>query len=144
YFEMIMKEFGDKALLNLAMHENQPIAFHLNICFKTVMICQFAGSLEDYYKFYPNEFLFWSEIQQACILGLKEFDLCCSGINSGSAEYKRQMRLHEEPMDNQYAFADGHNPFLQSSKAERSDKGRLKQVWQRLPKPVTNALGPRV
>ena len=142
YFEEILREFGDTATILFVIKADRPIAFDVLLPFKDSLVCQFSGSLTPFFSFYPNDFLFWCAIQHGYALGLHEIDYCRSRTDSGSAAFKRQLRMREEPLAYQYYLPHGQ-PVPQRNPS--NPKYRLAiRAWQRLPLGLTRALGPAI
>lgn len=142
YFQEIMTQFRGHAKIFMAALENQPVAYYLILYFKKSMVCQFSSSLSEYFKYYPNEYLYWRAIEEGCRQGYEELDFCRSRVNSGTAEFKRKLRYQEEPLDYQYYLPNG---ALLPARSPSNGKYRLAiQAWQRLPLPVANFLGPKL
>ena len=142
YFQNILREFGENSKILLVTHEEKPVAYYLVLYFKNKMVAQFAGALSDYYSLYPNEFLFWMAVEEACTLGLQEFDFCRSRMGTGTALFKEKLRFQAEPCDSQYYFPN-HAPQSEA-KNKKSKFQWASQAWQHLPLKVTESLGPIV
>jgi len=143
YFELILAMEGASAEVFYVTCEGRRIAYYLALFFRDAMVCQFAGSLAASHRSYPNEFLFWCGIEQACARGLREFDFCRSRTRSGTAAFKRKLRFEESPLDYQYAGPERPVLSARSPSLERLLRS-AGGVWTRLPVWCTRALGPRV
>ena len=140
YFEMILEAFGDQAAVHYAMLNGQPVAFDLLVMFKSSMVFQYHGSLASSLDCFPNNFLLWHAIEQGCLRGMTEVDYCRSRRDSGTAQFKRMLRLVEQPLGYQYAMANGHEvPQRHPSNPKYQWMIRM---WQRLPGAVTRVMGP--
>ncbi len=140
YFELILEDLPSEILF--AAVGEQLIAYRLVLLFKDCLVSQFAGSLTPYLHYHPNHVLWWFEIQRAYEGGFKEIDQCRSRLNSGSADFKRTLRMAEEPLHYQYLVSDGRLPSTRSPSNPRYRW--LIATWQRLPLAVTQLLGPKV
>jgi FemAB-related protein (PEP-CTERM system-associated) len=143
YFEGIVREFAPATRIIYVKLGERRIAFDFVLVFKDSAVCQFSGSLSQYYECYPNEWLYWSAIQDGCSLKLKELDFCRSRLGSGTADFKRKLRFREEPLDYQYYLPNERlSPTPQVSARERY--GWVIRTWQRMPLWMTQHLGPVV
>ncbi|MBI4003950.1 MAG: FemAB family PEP-CTERM system-associated protein [Candidatus Omnitrophica bacterium] len=140
YFELIVEEFAAAVEMSFVVHEHQDIAYSLLLRFKRSLVCQFNGSLAEGLKSKPNNLLVWHAIEQGCRLGFEEFDYCRSRRDSGTADFKRRLRLREEPLGYQYYLRNGqalpaHNPSNPTYRLAI-------RAWRRLPLALTRLLGP--
>ncbi len=142
YFELILETFASQAEIHLACLDSQPVAYTLSLIFKETFVCQFNGSLEPFFKYYPNHLLIWHGIERACTLQLREFDYCRSRSTSGSADFKRKMHLIEEPLAYQYELVNGKS--LPQRNPSNPKYQWMIRTWQRLPLSLTQWLGPTV
>lgn len=142
YFQEILREFGENSKILLVQHEGQFIAYYLNLYFKNVVVAQFAGSFSDHYSYYPNELLFWTAIEEACALKFREFDFCRSREGSGTANFKKKLRFHSEPLPYQYYLPEGTD--LPSHSPTNSKFQLAIKVWRKLPLGVTLWTGPKL
>lgn len=140
YFDLILKTFTDKAEVCLVEFQGRVIAYDLVLTFKRELVCQFNGSLEAYFKLYPNKLLVWHLIETGCKRGMQTLDYCRSRAGTGNVDFKRELRMIEEPLGYQYYVPNGNEiPQRNPSNAKYA---WLIRTWQRLPVAVTRALGP--
>jgi FemAB-related protein (PEP-CTERM system-associated) len=142
YFELILECFGPRAEIFYVLHQGRRIAYDFMVYHKQSIICQFNGSLSEFFQLKPNNILFWHALKSGCERGFRELDYCRSRKDSGPAEFKRRLKFVEVPLGYQYHLPTGravpeHNPS--------NPKYRLLiQAWQRLPLAMTTVLGPRL
>ena len=140
YFALILETFKGKAEVCLVEFQGQFIAYDLVLTFKQDLVCQFNGSLEAYFKLYPNKLLVWHLIETGCRRGMRELDYCRSRAGTGNASFKRELRMKEEPLGYQYYLPKGDAvPQRNPSNAKYA---WLIRTWQRLPLAVTRMVGP--
>ena len=140
YFELILEAFGPKAQIHFAAAEGRYVAYDLVLFFKDSMVVQLGGTLGSAMKRYPNNLLFWHAIEHGCARGLHELDYCRNRADSGSAAFKRGLRLQEEPLAYQYHMPDGR---VLPQRHPSNAKYRLAiTLWQQLPLHLTRLLGP--
>ncbi len=140
YFDLILETFKGVAEVFLVEFQGRGIAYDLVLMFKQDIVCQFNGSLDAYFKLYPNKLLVWHLIETGCKRGMRTLDYCRSRAGSGNVKFKRQLRMEEEPLGYQYYLPKGDEiPQRNPSNAKYA---WMIRTWQRLPVAVTRALGP--
>lgn len=142
YFELILEVFGDRAEIYLVELKGRFVAYDLALSFKGGLVCQFNGSLSSAFDCYPNNFLFWKAVEMGCQRGMRELDYCRSRRGSGTAQFKRLLRLEEEPLTYQYYLPRGQVMPRRTPSSARYQW--LIRAWQRLPLAMTRWLGPSV
>ena len=140
YFQLILREFSDKAKAHLVLLREQVIAYDLILLFKESYVCQFNGSLTSFLSFYPNNLLFWHAIEEGCSLGKKEVDYCRSRTDSGAAAFKRGLRFVEEPLGYQYVLP-GNKELPQRNPSNPKYQWAIR-TWKALPVALTQCVGP--
>jgi FemAB-related protein (PEP-CTERM system-associated) len=100
----------------------------------------FASARPSALRLCPNNLLYWEIIRRACERGLKVLDFGRSPRDSSTLAFKTGWGAVVRPQPMMvYALRgrprlDGHDPLVE----------RLVTLWQRLPRPVADALGPSV
>ena len=140
YFEGVVREFSGKVQIYVAIFEGRAVAYELYLFFKKCMVSQFSGSLSTVWRHYPNHLLFWHGVEQGCTLGFNEIDFCRSRRDSGSANFKRELRFVEEPLEYQYYLAAGRE--VPQRNPSNPKYQWIIRAWQRLPVAVTQLVGP--
>ena len=140
YFELILEQFSDRAALWFVASGRRFVAYELNLRFKQSLVIQLGGMLWQHAHTYPNYMLFWRAIEEGCAHGVVELDYCRNRTDSGSAHFKRQLHLREEPLVYQYYLPDGQ-PVPQRHPS--NPKYRLAiSLWKQLPLRLTRWVGP--
>jgi len=110
--------------------------------YKDQVLPYYAGSLDEYYKDFPNNFMYWSLISQSCREGYRTFDFGRSKRETGSFHFKSGWSMKVESLPYKFYLAEAKEvPQLSPV-----DSAFLLPValWKKLPFPLTKALGPRV
>lgn len=102
----------------------------------------FAGEIPAARALAANDFKYWSLMRHAASRGCTRFDFGRSKQGTGSFEFKRLWGFEPTPLHYQFPLLEGgeipqNNP--------NNPKFRLvMNVWRRLPRFVTDAVGPRI
>ena len=112
------------------------------LSFGGVRYSVFAGSTADLWDVYPNQLLLWEEIRDACVNGLKRFDLGRSLAASASLEFKGTWGGRVLPLTYGYHLNRARN--LPVRTPDMPVYRALGRVWSLLPDRIVLALGPRL
>jgi serine/alanine adding enzyme len=140
FYQNIVTNFGQDAEILVCYYEQVPIATLLNLRYKQVVINLCAASRSNYWRFRPNEFIYWEAMKRAYSSGAKQFDFGRSLKESGPAAFKKSMGGKPENLHYQY--------FLNLAKEipQVDQRNRwlhvLTKTWSHLPLPMTRLLGP--
>lgn len=143
YFDSILENFGNDAQVNYVYHEGKCIAYDLVIFFRDQIVFQFSGSLSKYFHLKPNQYIFWKKVKLGWRRGAKVLDYCRSRKDSGTAKFKKGMKMQSSSLAYQYLFS---KPGTEVSNVSPSNpKYQLMvNLWQKLPLPITKKIGPKV
>jgi CelD/BcsL family acetyltransferase involved in cellulose biosynthesis len=117
------------------------VAAQLLFTFRDRILLACAASLREFLSLSPNNLLYWESIRYGCETGLRYCDLGRSTRNTGPFDFKAQWGGEQRPFTTYFANRDGAAAMASGD----SSRYRLfRRVWQRLPLPVVNAIGPRI
>lgn len=142
FIENIVNVFQNGAIILLTTLKDQVVGAKIALLFKDTMTFLLHYSLREFYKYAPNDLLYWAAIKYACENGYKFCDLGRCTVNSGAFKFKQKSGAHKKQLYWQY-YLNGVNeiPELSSS----SKKYRLAvSIWKRLPLFITEMIGPRI
>ena len=143
YFERLLSAFGEDCdALVVSAPDGRPVSGVLSFWFRDEVLPYYAGDLPAARALAANDFKYWALMQRAADRGVRLFDYGRSKRGSGSYDFKRNWGFEPEPLAYEYTLCTGskvpqHNPLNPKYRA-------LIALWQRLPRPVANALGPRI
>lgn len=112
------------------------------LSFRDTVLVPWASSRRAFFRYCPNNLLYWEALRTACEAGYRRFDFGRSSPGSGTYHFKKQWGAVEHALSwecwSAHATArpiveSGHGPY-----------GRAAQLWQRLPLPMANWLGPLI
>ena len=142
FFRNVLATFSDSTKIIAVYHEGNVIAAGIALWFKKTLEIPWASSIRDYKAYCPNNMLYWQAIQFAIEHGFKTFDFGRSTPNEGTYHFKKQWGAQPRQLHWQYLMAkDASMPSLNPSNPKYQIAIR---VWQRLPLPLTKALGPHI
>jgi FemAB-related protein (PEP-CTERM system-associated) len=138
-FGAFLKHFHLSSEILLITHEGKVIGGAIAIYFKNAMEVPWASSLRSYFKYCPNNLLYWSAISKGCNMGLEYFDFGRSTKDSSKYMFKKQWGAHDEQLFYQFIPVKG--------KVVSMDPSNLRykmgvNLWKKLPLFMANVIGP--
>jgi serine/alanine adding enzyme len=142
FFRAILETFGAEARLCIVDLRGKPVAAGFVVTHRGTMEIPWASSLREANRDSVNMMLYWSVLRAAVAAGCKRFDFGRSSKDSGTFKFKAQWGAEPEALEWHYWLAAGGAP---PEIAPSNPKYRLAiALWQRLPVPVANFLGPHI
>jgi len=142
FFRTILKTFPKEVRLCVVSLQKQPLAAGLLYGFRRSLEIPWAASDKRYSRLAPNMLLYSAILEYACREGYAEFDFGRSSVDSGTYRFKQQWGAQPKPLYWYYWLAEGRDvPQLNPSNPKY--KAAI-AVWQRLPLPVANLIGPHI
>jgi len=142
FFQSIVETFPKEVRLCVVSLKRMPLASGLLYGFRSTLEIPWAASDKRFSRLAPNMLLYSAVLEFACREGFKEFDFGRSSVDSGSYRFKQQWGAHPRQLYWYYWLAGG-----QSIPELNPDNPKFKaaiSVWQHLPLPVTNLIGPHI
>ena len=142
YFEILKQVFGADCEVLTVTHDGQLVASVLSFYFRDEVLPYYGGGTAAARDLAGNDFMYWEVMRRACERGLRVFDFGRSKRGTGSFDFKKNWGFEPQPLHYEYRLVRGksvpdHNPL--------NPKYRLFiKLWQRLPLPLANLLGPRI
>ena len=142
FFRNILEIYPDTTKIVSVVMAGKPIASCLLTWYRDTLEIPWASSVRDFKELCPNTLLFWSAIRFAVQNGFSKFDFGRSTQGEGSYRFKKHWGARQVQLYWQYLLDDGVSvPELNPA----NPKYRMAiKMWQHLPVPVTNILGPRI
>ena len=142
FFDVLVKAFPKESRICVISLDGVPLAAGLLYGFRHTLEIPWAASDKRYNRLSPNMLLYSSALQYACQQGFQFFDFGRSTPDSGTYRFKEQWGAKPRQLYWYYWLAGGQripelNPDNPKFKAAIS-------VWQHLPLPVTNLIGPHI
>ncbi len=142
FLQNIVETFSDQTIIFLVNFKEKVIGAKIAFVFKDMMIFLLHYSLREYFKFAPNDLLYWTAIKYACEKGYKICDFGRCTVNSRTFEFKKKFRGEQRQLYYQYYLNNTNElPDL----APSSKKYRLAiSIWKKLPLFITKIVGPKI
>lgn len=141
-FRNIYDVFSDHVKMLLAIHEDKVVGAKIIFLFKDRVYFRFHYSLREFFKFAPNDLLYWAAIEYACKNGYKFCDLGRCTNASGNYDFKRKFGAQEKQLYYQY-YLNGRNELPDVSPSNKKFRLAI-AVWKRLPLFITEMIGPKI
>ena len=142
YFRILREVFGADCEVMTVTKEGRLVSSVMSFYFRDQVLPYYGGSTGEARELAGNDFMYWELMRRACERGCRVFDYGRSKRGSGSFDFKKNWGFEPQPLHYEYKLyrAKGvpdHNPL--------NPKYRLFiQLWQRLPLPVANLIGPHI
>lgn len=142
FFQNILEAFPESTRIFAVYHNREVIAAGLGSWFRKTLEIPWASSINEYKIFCPNNMLYWEAIQFAIRNGFSQFDFGRSTLNEGTYNFKRQWGARPVQLYWQYLM-DGQRKMPDLNPTNPRYQAAIR-IWQRLPLPLTKALGPMI
>jgi FemAB-related protein (PEP-CTERM system-associated) len=141
-FSMLQSEFPDRCRIFGVRKGKTAIAGVLCFYFKNQVLPYYSGSLPEYVKDSPNNFMYWSLIAQSCRENFQLFDFGRSKKGTGSYHFKLAWSMQVSDLPYRYQLVRAKE-VPQMSPVDHKFQAPV-ALWKKLPFSVTKALGPRL
>jgi len=141
-FIQLRKEFPKAWRLFLVRKGRRAIAGAFCWYFKGTVMPFYVGSLKEFYRDSPNNFMYWKLMEQSCHEGLKCFDFGRSKRGTGSFQFKTTWGMQMAELPYRYQLVRAKEIPHMSPVDPKFQ--RPVAAWKRLPFALTKILGPRL
>ncbi|MEG2154779.1 MAG: FemAB family PEP-CTERM system-associated protein [Burkholderiaceae bacterium] len=143
YFDALLATFGpDAEVLTVLDANGQPVSGVLSFYFRDEVLPYYAGDLSAARDLAANDFKYWELMRRACERGVKTFDYGRSKRGTGSFDFKKNWGFEPTPLA--YEFQLFKRDSVPQNNPANPKYRVLISTWQRLPRVLVNAIGPRV
>jgi lipid II:glycine glycyltransferase (peptidoglycan interpeptide bridge formation enzyme) len=139
-FDLLAEVFPDEVMFGVVYHENVPVAGGCGFHWRGEFEMTWASALRKYNRMAPNMLLYWAFMEESIgrASSLFNFGRCTPG--GGTHRFKRQWGGEDTALPWLEWDRDGGG----EPSAESRLFGAATRVWQRLPVPIANRLGPLI
>lgn len=141
-FEAFRREFPQQTRIFGVRKSGKAIAAVMCFYFRKTVLPYYAGALDGYQKDSPNNFMYWSLMEQSCREGLETFDFGRSKRGTGSYRFKSAWSMIETPLPYRYHLVRAKEVPHLSPVDKRFQLPTA--AWKKLPFSWSKALGPHV
>ncbi len=142
FFKEILLEFPHQAFLMAVSYRGNPVAAAFLLGYRDRLEIPWASSLRKYNSLGVNMLLYWEVLQKAIEKGYKVFDFGRSTIDAGTYRFKKQWGA--QPRQLYWHYCVNENCAMPNITPNNPKYKLAISIWQRLPLPVANFLGPRI
>lgn len=139
-FVALKRHYGDDCVIQTVRHEGVAIAASLSLVFRDEIHIFYAGGTRAGRAVAANDFLFWSVMEAGRRRGLASYDLGRSKVGTGAYDFKLKWGIEPEPLAYEFQLAPG--AAMPDMNPNSPKYTRFVELWQRLPLPVANFIGP--
>lgn len=140
-FESMIDVFGDQLITCVVYRGTEPTAGGVGFLYDGEFELTWASSSREHARDAPNMLLYWSLMEEVIRRGASVFNFGRCSPDSGTHRFKRQWGGVDEQLH--WSRWSPSGDATTPSKESPSMKAAI-AVWQRLPLPIANRLGPLV
>lgn len=140
--DSIVDAFGDMADILTVRHEGRPVSSVISVYHGGAVMPYWGGGTWDARRLRANDRMYYELMLHGRRRGCVSFDFGRSKTGSGAYHFKRNWGFEPEPL----TYATWTKPGATARTADPTSSKLSFQiaVWQRLPLPVANRLGPLI
>jgi hypothetical protein len=139
FFAELMAGLGERFWISVAWIQERPVAGTISFVFRDTVMPYVLGVDERIKCEGAANLLYWSVMERAVQSGLRRFDYGRSRAdNPGAVGFKKNQGFEPRPLGYQRYVPPGRRP--PNLKPSNPRFALARQIWQRLPLPVTRVL----
>jgi FemAB-related protein (PEP-CTERM system-associated) len=143
WFESLLGELGERAVVHLARRGKQPIAATMSFVHKDTFLFYYIGTTADGNREYNVTNYLCTKLQEESIeRGLKRFDLGRSRVDSGAFSFKVHQGFEPTPLNYRYKLV--RSKSLPSFTPSNPRTKLLRDTWTKLPPWLATRLSDRL
>jgi len=141
-FDEVLDAFGEDADILTVLHGDVPVAGVLSLYDRRTVMPYWGGGTWAARRLRANDVMYYALMNHARAKGCRSFDFGRSKFGTGAFSFKKNWGFEPEPLSYATRTADGEaardvNPMSPKYRAQVA-------LWQRLPLPVANRIGPLI
>lgn len=140
FFQHLIQGFEGQSVIAMVRYQGKPAAGVLAFVWNGTIYPYFSGCDSQYNFTGSNNVLYYELMKYAIRNGIRRFDFGRSRKETGASEFKRHMGFEPRAL-HYYFFLHGKESVPNISPSNAKFKA-LTKLWQRLPLPLANWLGP--
>jgi FemAB-related protein (PEP-CTERM system-associated) len=140
HFSNLLSAFGDKADIREVFLNGTVVASVFSFYFRDQVLPYYGAADPAFNEFAPSNFMYYDLMRWAGSSGYKVFDFGRSKKESGSFDFKAHWGM--ETRDLPYEIILVRQRELPNFTPNNPRYHRAIELWQRIPLPITRALGP--
>jgi FemAB-related protein (PEP-CTERM system-associated) len=144
WFAQLKEEFGRSVALHRAVDgQGRTLAAVMSFCFQDTVSAYYSGSLTGVNKTGVNDFIYWGIMEWAVRMGYSCFDFGRSRVDSGPADFKKNMGFEPEPLHYEYLLV-GEGARIPEFHPSNPRLDLPRRIWSNMPLFLTSRLGGRL
>ena len=143
YFETLSRTFGDDCrILTVTTPRGRAVSSVLSFTFRNEVLPYYAGDALESRATAANDFKYWELMRRSADAGFTLFDYGRSKVGTGPYDFKRNWGFEPQPLAYEYRLVRA--PKVPENNPLNPKYRAFIALWQRLPLPVANRLGPLI
>lgn len=142
YFRLLKEVFADDCELMTITLNGRTVSSVLSFYFRDEVLPYYGGGTAEAREVAGNDFMYWELMRRSCERGYRIFDFGRSKVGTGAFDFKKNWGFQPQPLHYEYQL---HRTRELPDNSPLNPKYQLFiKIWQRLPLPIANALGPHI
>jgi FemAB-related protein (PEP-CTERM system-associated) len=146
YFRLLKEEFGDDCEVRVIVQgegtEKRLVAGVLSFFFRDEVLPYYGGGMPLARDVAGNDFMYWNLMQASAAKGCRIFDFGRSKRGTGAFDFKKNWGFTAQPLPYEYRLVASRE--LPDVNPLNPKYQLFIKLWQKLPLPLANALGPHI
>jgi FemAB-related protein (PEP-CTERM system-associated) len=142
YFRTLKDVFGKDCEVLTITRDGRTVSSVLSFYFRDEVLPYYGGGMAEAREVAGNDFMYWELMRRAGIRGCRIFDFGRSKLGTGAYDFKKNWGFEAQPLP--YAYQLHQAKALPDNNPLNPKYQRFIRIWQKLPLPVANALGPYI
>ena len=140
YVRTLLEVFPEETEILTVRHQGQPVSSVLSFYFRDEVLPYYGGGTAAARDLKAYDLMYWELMQRSVERGVRVFDFGRSKRDTGSFSYKTHWGFEPEPLHYEYDLVRMRSMPDVSPKNPKYE--RFIRLWQRLPLPLSQLLGP--
>ncbi len=142
YFKILKEKFGDDCEILTITKNGKAISSVLSFYFGDTVLPYYAGGLLQARQLKAYDFMYWELLRRSCEKNIRNFDFGRSIEGTGSYSFKKNWGFKPTKLYYQQLLIGAkHTPDFNPMNSKYS---MYIKIWQKLPLPVANLIGPLI
>lgn len=140
YLEILRDTFKDDCEILVVRSGKTDVAAVMSFYFRNEVLPYYGGGTYDARAVKGNDFMYWSVMERAREKGMTLFDYGRSKVGTGAYRFKKHWGFEPQTMSYEYHLVNA--PAMPDLSPNNPKYKFFIGMWQRLPLPVAQRLGP--
>jgi len=140
FYRQIKQSFGDAVEISTVNGPQGPVCGLMSFYFKDRVMPYYGGAKPEARALHAYDYMYWALMRRAAERGVQMFDFGRSKTATGAYDYKKYWGFEPSPLHYQYHLIKAE--ALPDNSPNNPKYQRKIRLWQRLPLPVANRIGP--